>query len=162
MIAPIPEVGYDVPEALFVAEHTGRDVNNIVAPTLAEYQARNRVVLDVLQPLRSTSDVEVVDIAMRMCDLQRCTVADSGGPWYVDDQHLSTYGSQHLSPFFEGLFTDSVCQPFTRLDASLTAHRLASRFARKRLGCPVELTFRGPPLRSAHYLAAGGRREQTG
>jgi SGNH domain (fused to AT3 domains) len=115
VIAPIPEVGYDVPEALFVAEHTGRDVNNIIAPTLAEYQARNRVVLDVLQPLRSTSDVEVVDVAMRMCDLQRCTVADSGGPWYVDDQHLSTYGSQHLSPFFEGLFTDSVA---SRLHAS--------------------------------------------
>jgi hypothetical protein len=78
-IAPIPEVGYDVPEALFVAEHTGRDVNNIIAPTMAEYQARNRVVLDVLKLLRSTSDVEVIDVAMRMCDLQRCTVADSGG-----------------------------------------------------------------------------------
>jgi peptidoglycan/LPS O-acetylase OafA/YrhL len=115
VIAPIPEVGYDVPEALFVAKHTGRDVNNIIAPTMAEYQARNRVVLDVLKPLRSISDVEVIDIAMRMCDLQRCTVADSGGPWYVDDQHLSTHGSQHLSPFFEGLFTDSVA---SRLRAS--------------------------------------------
>ncbi len=107
LVDPIPEVGYEVPEALFIAQRTGRDVNDLIGPTPEQYRARNRIVLDVLNRFRGVHDVREIDVAQRMCTARRCTVSVSGRPLYQDDQHLSLDGSQYLSGLFDELFTPS-------------------------------------------------------
>jgi peptidoglycan/LPS O-acetylase OafA/YrhL len=100
LVGPIPEVGYDVPEALFVAARTGRNVNEIIGPTRREYEERDRPVLEKFKALSGTDGIEVVDVEAWMCE-EHCKVADAGRALYRDDNHLSTYGSQYLSPLFD-------------------------------------------------------------
>jgi hypothetical protein len=105
LITPVPEVGYDVPAAFLVASRTGRNVNRIIAPTRVEYDERNKVVLRTLDALHGVQGVDVVDIAERLCDASNCRVIDAGQSLYVDDDHLSEYGSKYVSTLFSAVLT---------------------------------------------------------
>lgn len=104
LIAPVPEVGYDVPSANYIALKTGRDVNLIVAPTLDEFLARNSKTLTVIEEVRRDHSIRVIEPWKTLCNNDICRVAIDETPLYVDNNHLSVFGTEFIAPIFDGLF----------------------------------------------------------
>jgi peptidoglycan/LPS O-acetylase OafA/YrhL len=106
VVRTIPEVGYDVPSANFVAQVTGRDTGELVSPRFADYRYRTRHVDAIFARLaQRLPPVAFVDPSRYLC-AARCMVVRSGHPLYRDDDHLSTLGSNLLAPAFDGVFAD--------------------------------------------------------
>lgn len=105
LVNPVPEVGYHVPSAFFVADRTGRDITEIIAPTMEEFKNRNEVVLSVLSEL-SANNIHVwnVDPTEILCDELICQVVQDNKPLYNDDNHLSTAGGQLITEIFDPIF----------------------------------------------------------
>jgi len=104
IVSTVPEVGYDVPSAYFIALRTGQDINKIVAPTVSEYRQRNAVVTDVLNKIQSRYHVQIIDPAQDLCDTNICNVVMDGQPLYRDAHHISTLGALYISDIFNPLF----------------------------------------------------------
>lgn len=111
IVLPIPEVGYDVPSSYFIALRTGRDINEIIAPTLGEYMQRNRPVIAVMDDLKNRYSVQLIDPATVMCDKRICKVVVDGRSLYLDGHHLSTFGSEYVSSIFDTLFGEMSLSP---------------------------------------------------
>jgi len=117
LVRPVPEVGYDVPSANYVARITGRDVNLMIAPAVDEYFSRNEDVLSLFSRLEQDLAVKTVDPAALLCDDYYCRVAlQDGTALYRDEDHLSTYGSRYVSSAFDPIFSE---QGATRFNARL-------------------------------------------
>jgi len=99
VVRTIPEVGYDVPSAYFVAHVTGRDANAILAPARADYRRRTAEVKALLARIAAQQAVAFVDPARYLCS-DACPVVRSGQLMYRDDDHLSTFGSRYLAAAF--------------------------------------------------------------
>ena len=105
IVSEIPEIGYHVPSAFSIAQRTGRDLNNIIAPTLLEYQQRNSVVLSVFEKIRQKYKlVQFVDLTDLLCKDQKCQVTVENRPLYRDDDHLSAFGASFVSNKFDSIF----------------------------------------------------------
>ena len=104
IISPVPEIGYDVPSANFIATRTGRDINEIVAPSVDEYLARNQRAFSILDNLQREFGIQVVDPWKALCVDNECRVTIDGVPIYKDDDHLSLFGSELVSIVFEPVF----------------------------------------------------------
>jgi peptidoglycan/LPS O-acetylase OafA/YrhL len=103
LVRSIPEVGYDVPSAYLVARITGRDANALVSPSLGDYRRRTRDVAAIFARLSRYAGIGFVDPSSYLCGA-RCLVVRAGHPMYRDDDHLSTFGSDYVSPAFDRLF----------------------------------------------------------
>jgi len=102
LVTQVPEVGYDVPSANYIARLTGRDVNLTIAPTRDEYLERNASVNALLGRLAADRPrVRVVDPSLLLCDAARCRVVEDGMPLYRDDNHLSLRGNVLVSGLFD-------------------------------------------------------------
>ena len=104
IIVPVPEVGYDVPSANYIALRTRRDTNNIIAPTLDEYLTRSQRTRDVLNNLKQNQGVQLIEPWNMLCNEYICKVSIDGIPLYADDDHLSVFGAEYLSPIFSPVF----------------------------------------------------------
>jgi peptidoglycan/LPS O-acetylase OafA/YrhL len=105
LVGPVPEIGYDVPSAVFVASKTNRDVDSLISPTVSEHQERNATVTAIFSDLQEkTAVAAIVNPSKYLCDLGYCRVAINNAPLYRDDNHLSTSGARYLSPMFDELF----------------------------------------------------------
>jgi hypothetical protein len=104
VVAPIPEIGYNVPSTNFMASRTGRDINKLIAPTLDEYLARNQRALDVIEFLKGKYGIQIVEPWKILCASGICRVAIDNIPLYNDNHHLSVFGSELVTPVFEPLF----------------------------------------------------------
>ena len=104
LVAPIPEVGFNVPASEFIAHITGRDVNQIIAPRLNEYHERRAPVQKIFTQLAQQRQVRIVDPSILLCDKQRCIVTRDDTAMYRDDDHLSTFGSKQISAVFNPVF----------------------------------------------------------
>ncbi len=104
-VTGVPEVGYDVPSAFSIAMRTGRDLNDLIAPTRQDYLERNRAVLQALDMLKKDNlPFQIVDVSLALCDEERCHVVENNQPLYRDDDHLSLYGARYLAWLFDPLF----------------------------------------------------------
>ncbi len=104
IVTGIPEIGYDVPSALAIASRTGRDLNAIIAPTMAEYQDRNKISLSIINKLSSEYSIPLIQPQQALCNEKICMVEQDGKPLYRDDDHLTTYGAHFMDQLFEPLF----------------------------------------------------------
>jgi peptidoglycan/LPS O-acetylase OafA/YrhL len=104
IVSPVPEIGYDVPSANFIAARSGRDLNQIIAPSMDDYLDRNQRTLAVLDKLREEHGIQVVDPWTALCVENECRVTIDGIPLYKDDDHLSLFGSEIVSIVFEPIF----------------------------------------------------------
>ena len=105
LVGPVPEIGYDVPSATFVALKTNRDVDTLISPTVSEHRQRNEDVMAVFGSLEESMAISaILQPSDYLCDMGHCRVAIDNAPLYRDDNHLSTPGSEYLSPMFDELF----------------------------------------------------------
>lgn len=104
LIAPLPEIGYDVPSANFIASRTGRDVNQIIAPSLEEYIARNQRTMTILKSFQEKYGFQIIEPWKFLCQQDICRAVVNGIPLYRDDSHLSIFGSELISPVFDPFF----------------------------------------------------------
>ena len=104
IIAPLPEIGYDVPSANFIAGRTGRDINQIIAPSMEEYLARNQRTLAILKSFEERDGIQLIEPWKFLCQTGACRAVVSGIPLYRDDDHLSVFGSELISPVFDPFF----------------------------------------------------------
>lgn len=104
IIVPIPEIGYDIPSANYIARRTGRDLNKIIAPSLLEYLERTERTRRVLDIAQKNYNIHLIEPWKMLCDSYICKVAIDGNSLYKDDDHLSIFGSEYLSPLFDNLF----------------------------------------------------------
>lgn len=106
IVTQTPEIGYDVPSAYFIAQRTGRDVNEIIAPSLADYFFRNRHVFPIINSIEKKNHVQIIDPWKVLCDDHKCFAAVNGMPLYKDSNHLSVFGAEYISPIFDPLFEE--------------------------------------------------------
>ena len=107
LVSPVPEVGYNVPSAHYIALITGRNLNHIIAPSITEYYRRNEEVLDFFSKLKRDASLAIVDLTPYFCDERYCSVvSEDGFALYRDEDHLSTYGARRISPAFDCLFSN--------------------------------------------------------
>ena len=101
LVRQIPEIGYDVPAANYSAKFSGRDVNEIIAPTIDEYEQRSADSNRVINAIRDEKSVLVVDPSSVLCGTEFCSVVTDGTPLYRDDNHLSLRGCVLISDLFD-------------------------------------------------------------
>lgn len=104
IVTPIPEIGYDVPSVNFIATRTGRDANTLIAPTLEEYLARSSRIHALLNELEQEFGIVLIEPWKILCQDGICRVAIHQTPLYLDDDHLSSYGSEFLFGIFDPFF----------------------------------------------------------
>lgn len=104
IIVPIPEIGYDVLSSNYIAQRTGRDVNNMIAPSLNEYLERTQKIRNILNLSQENYGVYLIEPWKVLCDSSICRISIGGNPLYKDDDHLSTFGSEYLSSLFDSIF----------------------------------------------------------
>ncbi len=108
LVEQVPEVGYEVPSALFVSLLSGRDVSKLIAPSLEEYSNRNRSSSAVIDSIKSAHNIDVLYPADALCG-ERCRVVDGRVPLYLDAHHLSVPAARSIASIF-----DSATQPRTQ------------------------------------------------
>ncbi|MBI3170812.1 MAG: acyltransferase [Chloroflexi bacterium] len=104
VIVPIPEIGYDVPSANFIASRTRRDANEIVAPSVDEYLSRTRRTRDILNELKDAYGIQLIEPSRILCDQSICRAVIDHIPLYSDNNHLSGFGSEFITSIFDPLF----------------------------------------------------------
>lgn len=108
IIAPFPEINYNVSAAYFIAGRTGRDANAIIAPTFKGFMnQKNKKIFEILRTVEANyKDVHLIDLTDVFCDNKTCKVIENNQPLYIDKGHLSTTGALLLTPKLEEIFTE--------------------------------------------------------
>lgn len=102
VLAPIPEMPYDVPRTLATDLLLGR-ARNDYGIERAAYARKHGPVLDALHEAGARCGAQLVDPTGALCDGTRCRAAEGGRPLYFDDDHLSEYGNRRLAPLLRPL-----------------------------------------------------------
>jgi len=106
IVGPVPEVGRDVRAVNHIALITNRDVNEMIAPSIEDFESRNEKVLRILSRLEKEFDVHVLSPSELLCESTFCRVAlQDGTALYRDDHHLSTFGAKYISEIFDTAFS---------------------------------------------------------
>ncbi len=98
LVRPIPEIGRHVPHLISRRLAMGQDPELGLA--WADYQERNGWIWKAQDAARRQCGVRIVDPTSLLCDTRRCATSHQGQPLYMDDNHLSAYGSARLVPVF--------------------------------------------------------------
>ena len=110
VVAPVPEVRFDVPVAFANALRLGRPPPP--GPTRAELDDRRRSTLALLDAAAAGRPwVSRLDPADLLCDAERCAIGDAGGPLYRDPDHLSKRGADRLAPLFAEALATALAPP---------------------------------------------------
>lgn len=102
LVRPLPEMGRDVPHALWQAWLRGGELD--VSISHEEYRRRQAFVWEAQDAARAECGVQILDPTPIMCPRGRCLGADGERPLYSDDDHLSARGADLLIPMFEQAF----------------------------------------------------------
>jgi len=106
IVGPVPEVGINVPRALANGKRFGFDDD--IAPTRAEFEARQRVTFDILDRVAAQHGATVVPVHQVLCSEYICRVTSRNGrPLYYDDDHLSFAGGRVIVPALQRIFQAS-------------------------------------------------------
>ena len=111
LVADVPRMKYDIPHAMFMAYRTGRKLQDILPsplqdllPTRAEYLKYKDGTLKVFSKLAANPRVRIVYPDFMLIDNGRYRVFQENQLFYIDSGHLSSAGSNYVSPVFEPIF----------------------------------------------------------
>ncbi|MGE3702406.1 MAG: SGNH hydrolase domain-containing protein [Hyphomicrobiaceae bacterium] len=97
----MPEIDFDVPGTLVRAL---RGIGVLPPVRRSDFDTRQSQVIAALGRLESLGKV-VIYPHRALCDAAACTVADGIRPLYIDDDHLSPFGSARVMPLFRQVLT---------------------------------------------------------
>jgi len=102
-VAPVPEIGIDVPNAL--ARHIMfQDAYKDIDLPIDVYKERQKHVLETLQQAATTCPrVKILDPTPYFCSDSRCRGIENKKALYSDDNHLSNHGILRVAPLFKDL-----------------------------------------------------------
>lgn len=102
LMRPTPEIKKNVPISVFRATTMGDSVAVDVA--LSEYQERQQAAKKMQQAAVQKCGVTLLDPLPYLCDSETCHGEINGIPLYFDDDHLSSYGADLISPIYDEVF----------------------------------------------------------
>jgi hypothetical protein len=94
LILPVPEIGFDVPQAVGLAMIRHSDPNAIRVPRTAYLRRQARIRATLIQ-LGRLPGVSLVDPAAFVCPDESCHAVRNGLVMYSDDDHLSRAAVRH-------------------------------------------------------------------
>jgi len=98
IMTSVPEVSYDVPSAMGRTQILGLELD--LAPTRAEYDARQRRADMELTELAEKYGATLLNAGAHLCNGDKCEIQREGVPLYTDNDHLSVFGTMVLAPMF--------------------------------------------------------------
>jgi len=93
ILGGVPEIGWDVPRTIALAEKRGENLPEL--PTLESLVPRHAEADAILGKVAQSGDVAYVPLAPLLCE-PVCQVVADMKPLYVDDDHLSRHGAQDV------------------------------------------------------------------
>ncbi|MEH6578318.1 MAG: acyltransferase family protein [Amphritea sp.] len=100
VVNQVPEIGHHVPRAILSSILLSKEI--AIQPRIVDYHRRTQAFDNILNRLHESYDFNVLKPAQYLCE-EVCKVMVGGSPIYRDDDHLSTYGAEWLSPLFNPL-----------------------------------------------------------
>lgn len=113
LVNPLPEIGYDVPSAYLITTITGREINEIIAPSEKEYRSRTEEVTAIFREMKDRMSVDIVTPEFYLLNNSYYRVTMDDIPLYRDQNHLSTFGSEYISEAFDKVFHDAAIRENT-------------------------------------------------
>jgi hypothetical protein len=105
LVMDVPEMGYDVPNALAKAILTRSEAN--LAPSRQIVRQRQALAAEVVSSIALKYHPIVVDPNPDLCDQQRCFMKKDGVILYRDSDHLTRSGARMISHIFDSVFADT-------------------------------------------------------
>ena len=102
----VPEIGYDVPQALAKAVLTQSSID--IAPSPEAVRRRQALAMKVLAASASKYQATIVDPTPEFCNEKRCMVQKNGIILYSDADHLSQNGAKSISHIFDAVFANNI------------------------------------------------------
>jgi len=105
LMRDIPIYDYNIQKVLVRSSYKGEDLAQF-GLTQSEFAAADKMPVTFLEQLKSAG-VQILDplpLLMERSRSEKFLPFDSGGSFYYDGNHLSTYGSLALKPLFAPLF----------------------------------------------------------
>lgn len=103
LVRPTPEVKQHVPNTMF-RSLTLNGKKDSIKITLDEYNERHKVAFKMQDEAVQRCGVKILDPIPYSCDDKYCYGDIDGIPLYFDDDHLSSYGSEVISPIYDEVF----------------------------------------------------------
>lgn len=100
---PIPEMKINVPESLF-RDSVADDHDAIIKTKREEYSRRHKTVLRMQDEAVKQCGAKILDPIPYLCDSEYCYGNIDDKPIYFDDDHLSSYGAELISPMYDEIF----------------------------------------------------------
>lgn len=100
---PTPEVKKNVPITMF-RNLTLRDSKDSIYITRDEYEKRHVTAFGIQDAAVNQCGAKILNPTPYFCDSEYCYGDIDGVPLYFDDDHLSSYGSEVISPIYDEVF----------------------------------------------------------
>jgi hypothetical protein len=113
LILPVPEIGFDVPQAVGLAMMRHSDPAALAIPRAAYLRRQGRIRATLIQ-LGQLPGVSLVDPATFVCPDDRCHVTRDGVVLYSDDDHLSRAAVRQFMPQLLAAIGGEAANPSTR------------------------------------------------
>ena len=102
LVRPTPEIKQHVPNTMF----RSLALNNKASITIRrdEYIKRQEAAFKMQDEAIERCGAKMLDPTPYLCDSKYCYGDIDGIPLYYDDDHLSSYGSEIISPIYDEVF----------------------------------------------------------
>jgi peptidoglycan/LPS O-acetylase OafA/YrhL len=100
IVGPVPEIGVDVPKALYLRT-LGIGTGIQIEPPREEFERRQFNAIQMIKTIAGKYQIAVVWPDQALCTNKSCAVAVEGRSLYQDDNHLSEFGALLIEPIIE-------------------------------------------------------------
>ena len=94
VVGPVPEIEFNVPKTLV---RSLQGIGEMPTVRRADFDKRQDLVLRALSKVEGRGDATIVYPHVILCDRETCAVRDDVRSLYMDDDHLSPFGSSRVS-----------------------------------------------------------------
>lgn len=103
VLKPTPELKINVPKHMFQSTLFNQKYSRVEL-SIDEYNNRHQLTFKIQNEMKKKCGAIIIDPLPYLCGDNRCYGDLNGVPLYFDDNHLSHYGSELVSPIWESVF----------------------------------------------------------
>lgn len=96
IVGPTPEFDFPVPRVLGMMHYSNTLKSNQASLSAADYQKRNAEVLKIFSHAQHADNVLFLNSYDVLCETYQCNPFEKGESLYVDENHLSYFGSKKI------------------------------------------------------------------